>query len=206
MRTLHGDAEATKLIAQASSRRTKTPTKSVYPGLSGLHTAGSSCTPPRGHFPSLSRFWKRRISIPVAHETARDHLGMPLQYLRSQDLAAMEALTRGTALERTFLAYSRTSLTFAQLGVVVAQLFRLQNHSESQHLTSLFALGRPVACICYGIAIVLALCGAYRFWRQQNAMTRGKICAGGWEPWIIAIATLLVCPRSHCTPKDIKLK
>lgn len=85
------------------------------------------------------------------------------------------------ALERTYLAYIRTSLAFAFLGVLIAQLFRLQAKSDSGPSLGFDDLGIPLACSCYGAAILIAFMGAHRFWRQQNAMARGKVYAGGWE-------------------------
>jgi hypothetical protein len=41
------------------------------------------------------------------------------------------------------------------------------------------------------VAILVALVGAYRFWRQQNAIARGKIHAGGWE--LNSVGILLGC-------------
>ncbi|KAK2758768.1 hypothetical protein FQN54_003460 [Arachnomyces sp. PD_36] len=85
------------------------------------------------------------------------------------------------ALERTYLAYIRTSMAFAFLGVIIAQLFRLQMKSDSGPALGFDDLGIPLACGCYGAAILIALMGSYRFWRQQSAMARGKVYAGGWE-------------------------
>ena len=97
-----------------------------------------------------------------------------------------------TALERTFFAYIRTSLAFAMLGIYIAQLFRLQHTLDSGSGFGFFTLGIPLACLCTGAAIVIAVLGAYRFWRQQNAMLRGKIHVWGWEMAAIAIAAFSV--------------
>lgn len=53
-------------------------------------------------------------------------------------------------------------------------------------------LGIPLACCCYGVSILIALVGAYRFWRQQSAMTRGKVYSGGWELNSIGIIGIAV--------------
>jgi hypothetical protein len=73
-------------------------------------------------------------------------------------------------------------MAFAFLGVMIAQLFRLQSRgSDSGPALGFDDLGVPLACSCYGCAIIIALLGAHRFWRQQSAMARGKVYAGGWE-------------------------
>ena len=44
-----------------------------------------------------------------------------------------------------------------------------------------FVLGIPLAAMCIGGSIFILALGAYRFWKQQNAMLRGKVHAGGWD-------------------------
>ena len=90
------------------------------------------------------------------------------------------------ALERTYLGYLRTSFAFASLGIVVAQLFRLPHEQSRGSENGIHALGTPLACICIGAAIVITTLGAIRFWRQQNALARGKVHAGGWEMNMVA--------------------
>ena len=43
--------------------------------------------------------------------------------------------------------------------------------------------------------MVILLLGAYRFWRQQNAILRGKVHAGGWEVNAIGVTVLMVCGK-----------
>jgi hypothetical protein len=43
------------------------------------------------------------------------------------------------------------------------------------------SVGIPLAVACHSCAIVVALAGVHRFWKQQTALARGKIYAGGWE-------------------------
>ena len=93
----------------------------------------------------------------------------------------MHMLISLTALERTFLGYLRTSVTLAVMGVITAQLFRLQHSVNPNPSLGFFVLGMPLAVIFIGTAIVVLLLGAFRFWKQQNALARGKIHAGGWE-------------------------
>ncbi|MCJ1477573.1 hypothetical protein MMC13_006246 [Lambiella insularis] len=118
---------------------------------------------------SLKTFWRRQIAITVHHEDSRDHF----------------------ALERTYLGYMRTSLAFAILGISMAQLFRLQNQETTNPTFGPFDLAIPVASVCIGCAMVITVLGSWRFWRQQNALARGKIHAGGWEINSIAVFGLL---------------
>lgn len=79
------------------------------------------------------------------------------------------------------------------LGVIIAQLFRLQNTNNPHPTVGFFVTGIPMASVCILGAILVLLAGAYRFWRQQNAILRGKVHAGGWETIAIGIMVLIVC-------------
>lgn len=109
---------------------------------------------------------------------------------------ALELTCLRTALERTYLAYIRTSLAFAVLGVTIAQLFRLQNSPAPNTASGFFVLGIPLASVCHGTALIFTILGAHRFWRQQKAMARGKIWAGGWEMAAAGAISVLVRPCS----------
>ena len=107
------------------------------------------------------------------------------------------------ALERTFLGSLRTSLALSFLAVLIAQLFRLQHTSTPDMTIGYFILGIPLASVCVVAAIVVLLLGAYRFWRQQNAILRGKVYAGGWEMNAIGLTIFLV--RLHAFPRRLQL-
>lgn len=77
--------------------------------------------------------------------------------------------------------------------VIIAQLFRLQHTSNPNTTLGFFVLGIPLASAFIVAAMVVLLLGTYRFWRQQNAILRGKVNAGGWEVNVIGITILLVC-------------
>jgi len=79
------------------------------------------------------------------------------------------------------------------LGVLVAQLFRLQHSPTTNPVFGFYVLGKPLACICQGIAIYALLLGAFRSWRHQHAIIRGKAIAGGFEIVLLGLGTLLVC-------------
>ncbi|KAL9040779.1 MAG: hypothetical protein Q9180_001703 [Flavoplaca navasiana] len=118
---------------------------------------------------TIKTFWARHVVATVPHEACRDHF----------------------ALERTYLGYLRTSLALAFLSVFIAQLFRLQHSENPDPVLGFYVLGKPLSCICTGAAILTNLLGTYRFWRQQNAMLRGKILCGGWEVYAILLIVLM---------------
>ena len=79
------------------------------------------------------------------------------------------------------------------IGVIIAQLFRLQHTEQPNKIIGFFVLGIPLAAVCIGAGILIMALGAYRFWRQQNAMLRGKVHAGGWDINAVGGVVLLVC-------------
>lgn len=100
-----------------------------------------------------------------------------------------------TANERTYLGYLRTSLALSMLGVVTAQLFRIQHSVTPSTTFGYYVLGIPLASIFQIAAIFMSLLGGFRFWRQQQAMSRGKVWAGGWEIYLIMGAVGVVSLR-----------
>lgn len=119
---------------------------------------------------AVSQYWRHQISITVEHATCRDHL----------------------AVERTFLSYLRTSLAFSMIGISIAQLFRLQVSPNPSPTFGFYVLGKPLACIMQACAILILLAGAFRTWRSQNAIVRGKAISGGFEMVTIAVCVFLV--------------
>jgi len=82
------------------------------------------------------------------------------------------------------------------LGVLIAQLYRLQHAPAPSPVFGYFILSKPIACIFQASALCMALMGAYRFFRQQSAMARGMVHAGGWEVSLSAAFVMLV--RGSC--------
>ncbi|KAL1976550.1 hypothetical protein VTN31DRAFT_2832 [Thermomyces dupontii] len=112
-------------------------------------------------FSGLRRFWARNVALTVPQQRNRDYF----------------------ALERTFLAYIRTSVAFSMQGVLIAQLFHLYSPESDRRATrfTYATVGVPLSVTFQSCAIVVAILGAARFWRQQMAIARGKVFAGGWE-------------------------
>lgn len=86
------------------------------------------------------------------------------------------------------------------IAVIIAQLFGLQHAESPNKIFGFFVLGIPLACACIVAAILVLLLGTYRTWRQQNAMLRGKVYAGGWEINAIGLVVLMVCLAEN--PKE----
>jgi hypothetical protein len=84
------------------------------------------------------------------------------------------------------------------LGVVVAQLYRLQHAPSPDPKFGYFVLSKPIACILQVSAVCVTLLGCVRFFRQQYAMSIGKVRVGGWELIIIGVYVLLVSREVMC--------
>lgn len=126
---------------------------------------------PKRWWHPFSTWWNTHVSVKVDVKYRRDHL----------------------ALERTFLGYLRTSLALSMTGVVIAQLFRLQKSPTASTSFGFYVTGEPLAACFIASSIVVVLLGAFRFWRQQGAMTRGKVWAGGWEVYTTMALAIALC-------------
>jgi uncharacterized membrane protein YidH (DUF202 family) len=102
------------------------------------------------------------------------------------------------ALERTFLGYLRTSLLLVMTGVLIAQLFRLQRTSNPNPKFGFYVIGLPLSMTFIGMAILVLLVGAFRFWKLQDGLVRGKAYSGGWEVLLVMGLSALVsgCERA----------
>lgn len=107
----------------------------------------AATTPEVAQNPSADQgLWLKHIRITIDEAECRDHF----------------------ALDRTFLAYIRTASAYAQVGVTLAQLFRLNNYSSNggRNPTSLKfgnALGAATECVAIGVSLV----GFFYFLKQQ---------------------------------------
>ncbi|KNG83249.1 hypothetical protein ANOM_009059 [Aspergillus nomiae NRRL 13137] len=129
-----------------------------------------SRAPRKGLVGKIERFWTRNVVLTVPQKSNRDHF----------------------ALERTFLAYIRTSVVIAMQGVLIAQLFRLQQQPSPEDQLTYYEVAIPLSVTCHCIAVIVAVLGACRFWKQQNAVALGTVYAGGWELNSIALLIALI--------------
>jgi uncharacterized membrane protein YidH (DUF202 family) len=171
-----------ELTPQSPDTTNRDATELTINHSAATNTSSSTKSQYQGRFGPVKKFWRSHVSLRVPHINCRDHLGM----LTSSQFADFDESNRGVAAnERTFLAWIRTSIALSMLGAVIAQLFRLQSSPSPPGVISLYVLSVPLACICQGAALITALAGGHRYWRQQNAMARGQSLASGWEFWLI---------------------
>jgi uncharacterized membrane protein YidH (DUF202 family) len=100
------------------------------------------------------------------------------------------------ALERTFLAWLRTSLAFASIGIAVTQLFRLNTslpdtgHDINQD--TLRHVGKPLGAAFILISIVILLLGYRRYFQGQKWIIRGKFPASRGTVIIVVLIALAI--------------
>ncbi len=130
-----------------------------------------------------------QLAEDVPLEANRDHLGQCEVY-RSRDTSLTPA-----ANERTFHAWLRLSMGLSAMGVVIAQMSRIQHavHPEPRkHPLKYYVLGVPQAAICQLLAIFVIVVAAIRFFKHERAIKQGRAHVGGWELMVTAGLILLV--------------
>ncbi|KAJ6257949.1 hypothetical protein Dda_7739 [Drechslerella dactyloides] len=111
---------------------------------------------------------------------------------------------RRVAPKRTFLAWLRTSLSFASIGIAVTQLFRLNatlgtdDPASEKGTMTLRRMGKPLGATFLGIAILVLLIGLNRYYESQSWLLKGKFPASRGSILFLTViaAALIICSLS----------
>ncbi|KAK9453912.1 hypothetical protein V1511DRAFT_522441 [Dipodascopsis uninucleata] len=106
---------------------------------------------------------------------------MPNMLLENKGAVARDHL----ANERNFLAWTRTSLSFATIGLAVTQAFR--GYGEG-----ILIVGKLVGASLIGLAISLMIIGAYRYYVAAIWMMRGKFPVSRAAVFNITVASCIL--------------
>jgi uncharacterized membrane protein YidH (DUF202 family) len=124
---------------------------------------------------------------------ARDHLALGKRFSihdGRHDGSTGDVLT--SHVERTFLAWLRTSLSFASIGIAITQLFRLNTSisggetggDATKHLRH---VGKPLGATFIAISIIVLFIGFHRYFESQHYVIRGKFPASRGSIIIVAV-------------------
>lgn len=165
----------------------------VLASSSAVRTAGDS---PEARLPATTE-----ASRPIEPQSQKDDGIKYATFLGKY--GAIELENKGSvardhlALERTFLAWLRTSLAFASIGIAITQLFRLNNstHSTSPDRPEPFTIqhmGKSLGATFLGISIVVLAFGVNRYYESQGWLLKGKFPASRGSVFGLSLIAFLV--------------
>ncbi|KAK4246846.1 hypothetical protein C7999DRAFT_32719 [Corynascus novoguineensis] len=118
-----------------------------------------------------------------------------LRYFKSIELENKGSVARDhLALERTFLAWLRTSLAFASIGIAITQLFRLNTSpaEDPKQAETLRHLGKPLGTAFLAVSILVLLLGYNRYLQGQYWVIQGKFPASRGTIMLVALIAFTV--------------
>ncbi|KAL2161519.1 hypothetical protein VTH06DRAFT_8081 [Thermothelomyces fergusii] len=118
-----------------------------------------------------------------------------LRYFKSVELENKGSVARDhLALERTFLAWLRTSLAFASIGIAITQLFRLNTSlaEDTKQAERLRHLGKPLGTAFLAVSILILLLGYNRYLQGQYWVIHGKFPASRGTVMLVALIAFTV--------------
>ncbi|EKM79337.1 hypothetical protein AGABI1DRAFT_113908 [Agaricus bisporus var. burnettii JB137-S8] len=107
------------------------------------------------------------------------------------------------ALERTFLAYMRTSLAIASAGVALVQLFNTSNTARSEREDK---LARPLGAFIIAVGLSVLGIGLGRYFTVQSALVKGAFPVARLSTAFIAVVLIVLVTAAFSLLLGGKLK
>ncbi|KAJ4268415.1 hypothetical protein NW762_002478 [Fusarium torreyae] len=149
-------------------------------------------------------------SMSDARQAENENPGPSWWQTQAEKFQSVELENKGSvardhlAIERTFLAWLRTSLSFASIGIAVTQLFRLNTSLESgngdrssrRNTETLRHMGKPLGTTFLGISILILFLGYKRYFQSQHWVMQGKFPASRGTIMIVAFVAFAIMVAS----------
>ncbi|KAI0785126.1 hypothetical protein C8Q75DRAFT_328494 [Abortiporus biennis] len=113
--------------------------------------------------------WSPSMTLENSGSVARDHL----------------------ASERTFLAYVRTSLTIASMGVAIVQLFHI-SAASSKNGGEIERYSNPLGGVIVMLGLSTLALGVYRYFSVQYALVEGKFPVARISPAFLSLSLMIL--------------
>ncbi|KAK1985373.1 hypothetical protein LZ30DRAFT_553964, partial [Colletotrichum cereale] len=177
----------------------------------GIRSRKSAAQPVRTQLPAQTE-----VEVEVEEEEEDDHDdlvareerdGEPWYTVFLSSFQSIELENKGSvardhlALERTFLAWLRTSLAFASIGIAVTQLFRLNSSlsgpgSAEPNAHTLRQLGKPLGATFLAVSILVLFLGYQRYSRAQRWVMKGKFPASRGTVIVVSLVAFALMAAS----------
>ncbi|KAJ6488736.1 hypothetical protein C8R45DRAFT_992750 [Mycena sanguinolenta] len=127
----------------------------------------------------------RHSGMSMDSSVSRHHRGLSLVLVNSGSTARDHL-----ASERTFLAYTRTSLAIASAGVALTQLFAIYEDLPGNQLlkTAFEIYARPVAVCLIVLSLYVLVVGVSRYFDVQVALINGRFPTTRFHVGVIAFS------------------
>jgi len=85
-------------------------------------------------------------------------------------------------------------MSLAMSSAMLSQFYIFSAPTIDPHPLDFRDVGKPLACSCLGVAIIVNIIGAARFRRAQYAMLHGKALIGGADLMLVGALIGMVSP------------